>query len=66
MKFLNIIRRVDDIGRIVIPQNIRKQLNIKEGDPFEVWVDENNNIVFKKTIDKIKYLWYNISIVRER
>lgn len=56
MKFLNIIRRVDDIGRIVIPQNIRKQLNIKEGDPFEVWIDENNNIVFKKTIDKIKYL----------
>lgn len=48
MKFLNIVRRVDDIGRIVIPNNVRKQLNIEEGDPFELWLDENNNIILKK------------------
>lgn len=56
MKFLNIIRRSDDLGRIVIPKKIRKQLNIEEGDPLEFWLDDNNNLVLKKTIDKIKYL----------
>ena len=48
MKDLNMVRRVDDIGRIVIPKDVRKQLNIKEGDVFELWLDKNNNIVLKK------------------
>ena len=48
MKDLNMVRRVDDFGRIVIPRDARKQLNIKEGDAFELWLDENNNIVLKK------------------
>lgn len=48
MKDLNKFRRVDDIGRIVIPKDVRKQLNIKEGDAFEFWLDKNNNIVLKK------------------
>ena len=66
MKNLGMVRRSDDLGRIVIPKKIRKQLNIEEGDPLEFWLDDNNNLVLKKTIDKIKYLWYNISIVREK
>lgn len=52
---LNIIRRIDDIGRIVIPKEIRKKLNIEEGDPLEFWLDKDNNIILKKyqnTIDK--------------
>lgn len=52
MKCLNIVRRVDDIGRIIIPRDIRKQLNIEEEDPFEFWLDENNNIVLKKYKNK--------------
>lgn len=48
MKFLNIVRRIDDLGRIVIPKDVRKQLNIQEGDAFELWLDDNNNIVWKK------------------
>ena len=56
MKNLGMVRRSDDLGRIVIPKKIRKQLNIEEGDPLEFWLDDNNNLVLKKTIDKIKYL----------
>lgn len=55
MKKLNAIRRIDDIGRIVIPKEIRKKLNIKEEDSLEFWLDKNNNIILKKyqnTIDK--------------
>ena len=55
MEKLNIIRRIDEIGRIVIPKEIRKKFNIKEGDPLEFWLDKDNNIILKKyqpTIDK--------------
>lgn len=43
MKTTGIIRRVDDLGRIVIPKEIRRALHIKEGDPLEIYV--NNNTV---------------------
>ena len=41
-----IIRRIDDLGRIVIPKEIRRTLNIKEGDPFELSLD-GNKVVFE-------------------
>lgn len=41
MKHTGIIRRIDDLGRIVIPKAIREQLNIKEGTPLEISVDNN-------------------------
>ena len=47
MKNLGIVRRIDDLGRIVIPKDARKQLNIQEGDAMEIWLDDNNNIVLK-------------------
>lgn len=46
MKTTGIIRRVDDLGRIVIPKEIRRTLNIKEGDPLEIYVN-NNMVCFK-------------------
>lgn len=49
---LNVIRRIDDLGRIVINKEIRKALNLKEGDPMEIYVNSNNEIIIKKYIPK--------------
>lgn len=47
MKATGIVRRIDDLGRIVIPKEIRKAMHIKEGDPLEVFT-EKDAIIFKK------------------
>lgn len=47
---LKVIRRIDDLGRVVINKEIRKTLNLKEGDPMEIYVNSNNEIVMKKYI----------------
>ena len=48
MKATGIIRRIDELGRIVIPKEIRKTLRIKEGDNLEIYVDKEENIILKK------------------
>ena len=48
MKATGIIRRIDELGRIVIPKEIRKTLRIKEGESLEIYVDDSENIVLKK------------------
>ena len=48
MNVVGIVRRVDDLGRIVIPREIRQQLRIKEGAPLEILPDGNGNIILKK------------------
>ena len=40
MRATGIIRRIDDLGRIVIPKEIRRSMNIQEGDPLEIYTDE--------------------------
>lgn len=47
MKATGIVRRIDDLGRIVIPKEIRRNLRIKEGDPMEIFLADEG-IVFKK------------------
>lgn len=47
MKATGIIRRVDDLGRVVIPKEIRRTLKIREGDPLEIYT-ERDAVVFKK------------------
>ena len=46
MKATGILRRVDDLGRIVIPKEIRRNLGIAEGDPLEIFVDPTNDMVY--------------------
>lgn len=48
MKATGIIRRIDDLGRIVLPKEIRKNLKIKEGDMLEIYVQDNNVITLEK------------------
>ena len=47
MKETGIVRRVDDLGRVVIPKEIRRNLGIREGDPLEIFV-ENGCICLRK------------------
>ena len=49
MMATGIVRRVDDLGRVVIPKEIRRTMGIKEGEPLEIYVDhETNSVVFRK------------------
>ena len=48
MKATGIVRRIDDLGRIVIPKEIRRAMQIYEGDPLEIFFDTDHNIVLKK------------------
>lgn len=45
MRATGIVRRIDDLGRVVIPREIRKNLGIKEGDPLEIFVDPVEKMV---------------------
>lgn len=47
-KATGIIRKVDDLGRVVIPMELRKSFGIKEGDPLEIFTDEKNQIIFQQ------------------
>lgn len=48
MKATGIIRRIDDLGRIVIPKEIRKNLRLRVGENLEIFIDKDDNIVLKK------------------
>ena len=48
IKATGIVRRIDDLGRIVIPKEIRRSMRIYEGDPLEIFFDTDHNIVLKK------------------
>ena len=48
MKATGIVRRIDDLGRVVIPKEIRRTYRIREGDPLEIFVTSNGEVVFKK------------------
>lgn len=48
IKATGIVRRIDDLGRIVIPKEIRRAMRIYEGDPLEIFFDTDDNIVLKK------------------
>ncbi|MDE5952054.1 MAG: AbrB/MazE/SpoVT family DNA-binding domain-containing protein, partial [Acetatifactor sp.] len=48
MKATGIVRRIDDLGRIVIPKEIRRTLRIRESDPLEIYTDREGQVILKK------------------
>ena len=48
MKATGIVRRIDDLGRVVIPKEIRRTMHIKEGAPLEIFTDTQGGVIFKK------------------
>ena len=48
MKATGIVRRIDDLGRVVIPKEIRRTLRIREGDPLEIFTEKDGGVIFKK------------------
>lgn len=48
MKATGIVRRIDDLGRIVIPKEIRRTMRIREGDPLEIFTSKEGEVIFKK------------------
>ena len=48
MKATGIVRRIDDLGRVVVPKEIRRTLRIREGDPLEIFTDRDGQIILKK------------------
>ena len=61
MKATGIVRRIDDLGRVVIPKEVRRNFGIREGDPLEIYTDRDGAIIFKKyapnnTNDVVVYL----------
>ena len=47
MKATGVVRRIDDLGRVVIPKEIRRTLRIKEGDPLEIFTDKEGEVILK-------------------
>ena len=60
MKATGIVRRIDDLGRVVIPKEIRRNLHIREGDPMEIYLLEDGGCVFKK----YSHMGYNEDAIR--
>ena len=48
MRATGIVRRIDDLGRVVIPKEIRKTLRIREGDPLEIFTAKDGEVILKK------------------
>lgn len=68
MKATGIVRRIDDLGRVVIPKEIRRSMGIKEGDPIEMFIDaESGGLVLmpyhSEASDKINAIAANLSTV---
>ena len=67
MKATGIVRRIDDLGRVIIPKEIRRNLKIREGDPLEVFIDsESGAVCFKPyEIQSSKVLEKALDEIRE-
>lgn len=69
MKATGIVRRIDDLGRVVIPKEIRRTLRIREGDPLEIFVDRDGEVILKKYspinlfVKDVHLVWNEVSRV---
>ena len=57
MKATGIIRRVDDLGRVIIPKEIRRSIGIREGDPLEIFLHEDGVYLKKYTTNKLEKVY---------
>ena len=48
MKATGIVRRIDDLGRVVVPKKIRRSLKIREGEPIEIFTEKDGEIILRK------------------
>lgn len=64
MKATGIVRRIDDLGRVVIPKEIRRTMRIREGDPLEIYTSNDGEVIFKK-YSAISEMYENASQVAE-
>ena len=48
MKATGIVRRIDELGRIVVPKELRRTFRIKEGTPLEIFIGDNGELILKK------------------
>ena len=55
MKATGIVRRIDDLGRVVIPKEIRRTLRIREGDPLEIYTDREGEVILKNTLRLVNW-----------
>ena len=62
MKATGIVRRIDDLGRVVIPKEIRRTLRIREGDPLEIFVDHDGGLRFSGQDSPYLYQWHRVKI----
>ena len=53
MRATGIVRRIDDLGRVVVPKEIRKVLRIREGDPLEIYTGTAGEVILKASWDKL-------------
>lgn len=65
MKATGIVRRVDELGRIIIPKEIQRSLSIKEGDPLEIFTTKDNEIVLKPYQEENKVVNDFIEVFKE-
>ena len=63
MKATGIVRRIDDLGRVVIPKEIRRSMRIKEGDPLEIFTTSDGCVCFKKYMPMGQEDWSRIGLV---
>jgi stage V sporulation protein T len=54
MRSTGIVRRIDDLGRVVIPKMIRQELKLEEGDPMEIFIGENGEIILRKYVPELE------------
>ncbi len=64
MKATGIVRRIDDLGRVVIPKEIRRTMRIREGDPLEIYTSNDGEVIFKK-YSAISEMYENASQVAD-
>jgi len=48
MKATGIVRRIDELGRIVVPKEIRRTMRLRDGDPLEIFIDRDGSVILKK------------------